>query len=185
MTPPDSLVIPLAGLLADPLGSTRRADLTGVVLEFDDGFHLAAPIRGVVEIARTNRGVLLHARIQTSLTTDCSRCLGPALVPVSVDIREEVLPSIDLATGKAVERTAEPEVNRLNDHHELDLEPLLRDAITLSEPIAPLCRPDCPGLCVVCGAPLGGTHAEHDGDDVDPRLASLRAFRVDADAENE
>ncbi|HLE78991.1 MAG TPA: DUF177 domain-containing protein [Candidatus Limnocylindrales bacterium] len=185
MTPPDSLVIPLAGLLSDPPGSTRRADLADVTFALDDGFTLAVPLRGSVEIVRTNRGVLVDARFQTALTTECSRCLGPALIPVSIDIREEVLPSIDLATGKATDQTAEPEVSRLNDHHELDLEPLLRDAVTLAEPIAPLCRPDCPGLCVLCGAPLGDAHADHDADEIDPRLAALRTFRVDADAENE
>jgi len=185
VTPPVSLVIPLAGLLADPLGSTRRVEITDVTIALDDGFRLAAPIQGTVAIARTNRGVLVDARIRTALTTECSRCLGPALVPVRLDIREEVLPSIDLATGQETDRTAEPEVNRLTDHHELDLEPLLRDAISLAEPIAPLCRPDCPGLCVVCGAPLGDGHREHDGDEVDPRLAALRTFRVDGDAENE
>ncbi len=185
MTPPDSLVIPLAGLLSEPPGSNRRVVLTDVALALDDDFRLAVPIQGSVEIARTNRGVLVDAQIRTSLATACSRCLGPALIPVGVDIREEVLPGIDLSTGQAMDLAAEPEVSRLNDHHELDLEPLLRDAITLAEPIAPLCRPDCPGLCVECGGPLADTHASHDGDNLDPRLAGLRAFRVDADAENE
>ena len=40
----------------------------------------------------------------------------------------------------------------LDDHHELHLEPAVREAISLAEPIAPLCRSDCPGLCDTCGA---------------------------------
>ena len=50
----------------------------------------------------------------------------------------------------------------------------------LAEPIAALCREDCPGLCVVCGADLEAGPHHHD-DDVDPRLEGLRAFMVDAD----
>ena len=30
---------------------------------------------------------------------------------------------------------------------EVDLEPLVRDAVLLELPLAPLCRPDCLGLC--------------------------------------
>ena len=36
----------------------------------------------------------------------------------------------------------------------LDLLPMVRDAIHLAVPIAPRCRPDCRGLCPVCGADL-------------------------------
>ncbi len=36
----------------------------------------------------------------------------------------------------------------------LDLLPMVRDAIHLAVPIAPRCRPDCKGLCPVCGADL-------------------------------
>ena len=49
----------------------------------------------------------------------------------------------------------------------------------LAEPIAPLDRPDCPGLCAVCGIPFDeGTH-DHPDDDIDPRLEALRAFQPD------
>ncbi len=33
----------------------------------------------------------------------------------------------------------------------LDLAPLVHDAILLDLPLAPLCRPDCAGLCPFCG----------------------------------
>jgi large subunit ribosomal protein L32 len=70
----------------------------------------------------------------------------------------------------------EPDVARLTDHHELDLETPVREAIQLAEPIAPLCRPDCPGLCIVCGGRSTRAH-DHPDDDIDPRLEALRAFR--------
>ena len=37
---------------------------------------------------------------------------------------------------------------------------------------------------VVCGERLGPGHATHPDDDIDPRLAALRGFRVDDEAEN-
>ena len=59
-----------------------------------------------------------------------------------------------------------------------ELEPVVRDAISLAEPIAPLCRPDCPGLCETCGLDLTDDPAhEHPDDDIDPRLAALAGLR--------
>jgi uncharacterized protein len=75
-----------------------------------------------------------------------------------------------------VESDDEVEPIRLTDHHELELETPVREAIQLEEPIAALCREDCPGLCATCGDPLDeGTH-DHPADEVDPRLEALRDF---------
>ena len=96
-----------------------------------------------------------------------------------VPIDEEVLPSIDLQTGTPVDRADEPDALRLSDHHELDLEPLVREAILLAEPIAPVCRPDCPGLCPdLRRGPQRRPH-DHGDEPIDPRLEALRAFQVD------
>ena len=43
----------------------------------------------------------------------------------------------------------------------LDLEPVLRDALVLALPLAPLCRQDCPGLCAECGALLAQAGPDH------------------------
>jgi uncharacterized protein len=76
----------------------------------------------------------------------------------------------------------EPEVPRLTDHHEMDLETPVREAIQLAAPIVPLCRPDCLGLCPVCGTDRNlGPHG-HADDSVDPRLEGLRDFHPDAEA---
>ena len=48
--------------------------------------------------------------------------------------------------------------------------------IALTEPMHPLCRPDCEGLCPECGEPLRAGHPGHLSDDIDPRLAGLARF---------
>ena len=118
------------------------------------------------------------ADLTTSLQAECSRCVRDIEVPIEIFIEEEALPSLDLHTGRPIELEAgEEELLRLNDHHELDLEGAVREAILLAEPIAPLCRPDCPGLCLECGERLDeGTH-DHPTDDIDPRLEALKAFK--------
>ena len=169
----------VAGLLADDPGASRSFDFSDVSIPLDDGPELARPISGHVRFRRTNRGIIADAQLRTGLRTECSRCLRPMEVPIEVAIEEEFLPALDLATGQPVPADAEPDVARLSDHHEIDLEPLVRDELVLAEPIAPLHSPDCLGLCVECGLPLDeGTH-DHPTDDIDPRLEALRDFKPD------
>ena len=166
----------VAGLLADVVGAEREYDIADARIELPDELTLAEPIGGHVRLIHTNRGVLAQARLRTALATECVRCLRPVTVPLDLRIEDEFLPSLDLTTGKPVPTADEPEALRLTDHHELDLERSVWDAISLAEPIAPLDRPDCPGLCPTCGLPLDEGSHDHPDDDIDPRMEALRGF---------
>jgi uncharacterized protein len=185
MSAPAPLVYPLAGLLAEPAGTERPYEIHGATIDLPDELRLTEPVDGHVRVTRTNRGVVVYATITTAIAGSCSRCLRDIEIPMQVAIKEEVLPRVDIATGKPVPADDEPEVARLTDHHELDFGLLAGEAISLNEPIAPLCEPACPGLCITCGERLGPEHVAHDEDDIDPRLAALQGFRVDGDGESE
>jgi uncharacterized protein len=177
---PDPLVWNVAGLLGEGAGAVRDYVFEDVRIDLGDDLHLAAPIEGRVHLARTNRGLVVDADISTSLAMECARCLRDIVVPITAEFQEEARPSIDLQTGAPVPPDPADEeegVIRLTNHHELDLERSVREAILLAEPIAPLDRPDCPGLCVVCGLPLDEGSHDHPSDDIDPRLEALRDFR--------
>jgi uncharacterized protein len=175
----DPFVFNVAGLLGDAAGATRRNPIVDAWLTLPDELELAGPIDGEVRLSRENRGILVSATLATALRGECARCLRPLTTPIDIRLDEEYLPSVDLATGRALSSEDEPEALRLTDHHELDLGPSVRDAISLAEPIAPLDRPDCPGLCLDCGAPLDEGVHDHPTDDIDPRLEALRSFRPD------
>jgi len=169
----------VAGLLADGPGAERVYEVRDGTIDLGEDLRLAAPIDGSVRLLRTNRGILAATDLRTALDLECSRCLHEVVLPVEVRLQEEFLPSLDLATGRPIPTDDEPDVARLTDHHELDLEPAVRDAIIIAEPIAPLCRPDCPGLCIVCGERLDEGVHDHPADVIDPRLEALRGFRVE------
>jgi len=179
------LTYPLAGLLAELPGTTRTYEIHGVTIPLPDDLRLSDPIEGTVDVTRTNRGVLIRGTLHTAIMESCARCLREVEVPIEVLLDEEALPSVDLATGAPVDPSAEPDVTRLTAHHELALGPLVTEAISLAEPIATLCEPDCPGLCPTCGERLGPEHVAHADDALDPRLEVLRGFRVDDDGESE
>jgi len=181
----DPLTFAVAGILADVPGTVREYAFDAVDVDPGEGLVLTVPVSGSVRLLRTNRGLVVDARVRTALAGECSRCLRPLVTPVQARIDEEVLPTIDLASGAPIppEEDADPEAPRLTDHHELELRPLVVEAISLQEPIAPLCEPDCPGLCLECGERMEPGHGHDDGP-IDPRLEALRAFRFDADGES-
>ena len=176
------LTYPAARLLQEPPGSTRTYQVAGVTIDPGEGLQLADPIEGRVELVRTNRGLFVRGRLTTALATECSRCLREIEVPIEFEIEEEALPSIDIATGKPLDTRAEPDVMRLNDHHEVELEQPVREAIQLAEPIAAVCDEACEGLCPECGERREPGH-HHDDAPIDPRLEALLAFRVPDDGE--
>lgn len=168
----------VAGLLRSAPGTAQSYPVELETLPIAEDVQLAAPIRGEVRLSRTGRGILARGQFGTALVERCSRCLQPTVAPINVEVDEEALPSIDIDSGKPLDQVAEPDALRLDDHHELDLGEVVREAISLAEPIAPLCRPDCRGLCIECGTDLNtDPEHHHDDDEIDPRLAALAAFR--------
>jgi uncharacterized protein len=181
----EALTFPVAGLLGEPVGTVRETGIEPLWIDAGEDVALAEPVEGALRLTRTNRGLLVRADLRTALATECSRCLRDITVPLELEIEEEALPSVELATGAPIDTSAEPDVVRLNDHHQLELLPLVREAIWLGQPIAPVCRDDCPGLCVTCGRPLDEGEHDHGPAEIDPRFEALKGFTVDADGETD
>jgi uncharacterized protein len=173
----EALTFNVTGLLGEPVGSIRDLDISSPPLDLGPDLRQGRGVAGKVRLTRTNRGLLVEGTLATSIEQECSRCLREIEYAVELEIEEEALPTIDLASGLPLDTSAEPDVLRLTDHHELQLEEEVREAILLAEPIAPLCREDCPGLCVVCGQELGSGPHDHPDQDIDPRLEALRQFQ--------
>jgi uncharacterized protein len=180
----DPLTFNVAGLLAEPPGSVREYRIEDVALDPGEGIVLTRPVAGGIRLMRTNRGLVVETDLRTELAGECARCLRPTVTDVRIRIDEEVLPTLDLVSGLpvALEEGEDLETSRLTDHHELELRPLVTEAISLQEPIAALCEPDCPGLCEECGERLEPGHSHGDAP-IDPRLEALRSFRPAADDE--
>lgn len=167
-------------LLRAAPGTSREYPVRLDDLAITDELSVAAPVEGVVRLSSTGRGILARASLHTALPETCSRCLRDIDAPVDVEFTEEALPSIDLDTGSPVAHEDEDATSflLLDDHHELDLSGSVRDAVSLAEPIVALCRPDCRGLCLTCGADLNADPGHSHGDaEPDPRLAALLDIR--------
>ena len=171
----------VAGLLRATPGTARTYPVHETGLQIAEDIQLVAPIDGEVRLSRTGRSILATAELATAIEEHCSRCLTTVVAPIRVKLEEEALPSVDLDSGQRVDTSTEPEALRLDEHHELHLEEPVREAISLAEPIAMLCRTDCRGLCATCGADLNAdpAHGHHD-EEIDSRLAALAQWRGEA-----
>jgi uncharacterized protein len=171
----------VAGLLHEPPGATRDVHLRDHYVTLGPDVELAGPLDADLRLQRTNRGILLRGELRAPLRRACARCTDAYVEEVRTTIEEEFLPTIDLASGAPVDagRDDADTALRIDEHHEIELDGVFHDELTLTEPMHPLCRPNCPGLCSECGERLDrGTHA-HADDEVDPRLAGLAALLGD------
>ena len=114
-----------------------------------------------------SEGIWVSGTVAARAVGECSRCLD--------EVSEDVLAPVQglVANPGAPSAGEGDDVDvRDFDGESLDLEELLRDAVVTSLPFAPLCSPDCPGLCDQCGARLADD-PKHHHDAADPRWAAL------------
>jgi len=122
-------------------------------------------------------GVLVTGTVRAPVVAECARCLEPVTWDEDTDIQELFVYPPQDARGRRIpeETDSDEDAPPVIEDDLLDLEATVRDAVVLRLPIAPLCRDDCPGLCVQCGALLaedpGHRHEDHD-----PRWAALGAL---------
>ena len=124
-------------------------------------------------------GVLLTGTATATLVGECVRCLEPIEDEILARLQElYVYPDQHLKATEHDDRDLDDETSLLEDDL-LDLEPLLRDAVVLALPFQPLCRDDCPGLCIECGARLADVPDHAHEAPIDPRWAGLQQIQQD------
>jgi uncharacterized protein len=119
-------------------------------------------------ISRASTGSVFELRFRARLHGPCQRCLADAVIERSVAAREYQATS----PGDDEELTT-PYVRE----QQLDLSAWARDALALDLPEQILCRPDCAGLCPVCGKDLDVEPHEHEDESGDPRWSALEALK--------
>src|SRR5438445_13000870 len=123
----------------------------------------------------TNPGAYLECDARASLSLQCSRCLKPIEAPVNAHFAEQYYATIDVVSGDSRDQ-APRDAKTIGSDFWVDLTPLLREELILATPLAPLCRPDCKGLCLVCGRDLNEEPHDHDAP-VDERWSNLSKLK--------
>jgi len=161
--------INVSGLLKSPIGATRDYEIDDVV----DVAGCYSHVLGNVSMVRTNRGILVKAKVNTEVGVNCGRCLRTFQAPLSLVIEEEYFPLIDVDSGTSISVPDEPGCFTIDERHILDLTEAIRQYALMAIPMKPLCDEDCAGLCPSCGHDLNKGPCGCTSQKMDPRWSKL------------
>ncbi len=120
---------------------------------------------GSAHFGRTPQGLILTGRFQARLDLECVRCLRAFEQAIGWDMTE--------LYAFSPKSESESELLLPEDAH-IDLAPLVRDYALTEIPIQPLCKPDCKGLCPVCGQDRNQKDCGHRPDENNSPFAPLK-----------
>jgi DUF177 domain-containing protein len=139
-------------------------------LELGGQRYLPVPEKVPAEltITRASTGSVFELCFHVRLHGPCFRCLEDAVLDLPISARE-----YQATSDEASDELRSPYVS----DDKLDLSAWARDAVVLALPDKILCRPDCAGLCAVCGQNLNVHPHTHDDRPVDERWSALAELR--------
>lgn len=124
-------------------------------------------LTGTITVTRTKHGLLVEVQLSAKTTTECMRCLEPFTIILEPEFTELY----------AFNKTADSDTDlKYPESGVIDLAPVVREYMLLEIPIKPLCKPDCLGLCPICGENQNEHVCEHDEEAIDPRFDILRTL---------
>ncbi len=184
---------------------TDRIDRTYEPAAFgpeSEDFRITSSVHLTADLTKSGAKFLLKGRLTATLDLACSRCLEMFEVPVDATLDLTFVPATITDAPKPVVESAAPVRQKKAPRHghedvELDGSEVAADDLGLSEysgdgidlglmmreqfylalPMKPLCRPDCKGLCPVCGKNRNRETCSCESTWIDPRFEVLRNFR--------
>ena len=109
-------------------------------------------VEGSLLITRAQQGLRVEGGFRAKTRLDCMRCLEQTEFPLETRFEE-----VYNYRGSPLSEDEQ----EIPEDGFIDFETVLRDYLILEIPITPLCRPDCAGLCSVCGQNLNLKPCEH------------------------
>jgi uncharacterized protein len=124
----DARQIPETGLMLTEEFNSKNLDLDTDVIRF------LSPVKAKAIISKSYGAVNVSLNLSSLISISCGRCLKEE----KKDFNREIEFNYALDKSDSI----------------LDLDPDIREEIILDYPIKPLCKIDCKGLCLKCGANL-------------------------------
>jgi uncharacterized protein len=128
-------------LITAVIGTTRDFKFDFDKMRLGDDLTVVDFI-GTATFSRIQQGLLLQGKFSAKMSLECVRCLDDLYQDLSCSFTD--LYAFDKRSLSESDLLV-PEEGRI------DLAPLLREYVLLEEPIQPICKPECKGLCPICG----------------------------------
>jgi uncharacterized protein len=176
--------VPVVGLLGRP---GQRKDLVQSVPPESFGDEpwgpiveeLAGPIELDLLLEAVSGGVLVRGTLRATAIASCARCLTPTTRAWEVDVLELHRSTTETDDGSFDEDDEDLDYELVAGDTQLELDQMVRDALVVGQPVRVLCRPDCAGLCPVCGTDRNSDPCAHGREEpADPRWEALRGLKL-------
>ena len=138
-------------LINQAVGTLREIPLESESYSLEKEFPVEG-LHGVISLARTHNGIRALADISAMTDSECGRCLEPFKQDLYAEFEENF-------TFENKPLSEEEQI--IPEDGNIDFEPLIREYLMLEMPSKPVCRPDCKGLCLVCGQNLNEKDCGH------------------------
>ena len=151
VSPRHPLRLNVGFIVSQPIGYSRDFHFDFQAIHLQPDLDLSF-LTGVVRIGRTPQGLLVLSKFKAGITTECVRCLDETHSQLETEFSE-----LYAFNHRSVAESG----LILPEDANIDLEPVLREYLVIEIPISPLCKPDCKGLCTICGENLNQNLCEH------------------------
>jgi len=140
----------------------------------DEQVLLRGPASFEGRVRRSGSQVFVTGHIEASAQVGCDRCLKAVDLALSTDFKLEYITGEDYRSNSVAELSEEAMSLSVFDGEALDIDEIVREQVLLLIPARTLCREECKGICLTCGADrnLGDCHCEKS--EIDPRWAALK-----------
>jgi DUF177 domain-containing protein len=176
---PAALVVNIASIPDEGLAFQAEVMATQLQLPPTAEVELPTPIQVRGWLTKVAEQVYFQGTLQGTLTAQCSRCVDTIQSDFTAQMRVVYLPPstrLQIEGEEGVD--AEDELDLYtHDGVVLDLCPPVHDNVLLAFPVQPLCRPDCAGLCQVCGGNRNEVPCTCQEAGGDPRFALLKQLQ--------
>lgn len=134
---------------------TLEVDVVLPIPERPDAVRIAAPVQLSGTVTREQGRFRFGGRVAGQVELNCARCDRPMILPVDeafllVYGRQPV--GADDEGHEVMLHEEDFMAAELDAEGRIDLIELAREQLELAVPMKPICRPDCRGLCPLCGA---------------------------------
>ncbi len=170
----ERLIVSLVGLEVGRNPVSLSADLSR--LEMEDWFTPTTPLEIHGYLDYFGDMVTIRADAQATVERTCGRCAGR----FSDSLAVEVFVLSDRAGADDEKSSRELEQDGYLVYHDgtqVDITTAVRESIILSEPMNPLCKAECKGLCAACGADLNLEACRCTAEKTNPRWAALEQLK--------
>lgn len=166
-----ALLVNAAELLRDPGNRKHVSDVVPPADIDAESPAITGDVAVEVDLESTVDDIGLSGTIGVPWTGHCRRCLKPLTETLTIDVAERYAEASENGSFGPADDAFPIE------RGQIDLRPMVREEVLLAVDEARLCRPDCPGLCPVCGKDVSVEPCDCDSTLVDDRWAVLDQLR--------